>query len=34
VVDDATWWVPADADGTTLAALASLVTAEPDGLTP
>jgi peptidoglycan hydrolase-like protein with peptidoglycan-binding domain len=34
MVDDATWWVPADADGTTLAALASLVTAEPDGPTP
>jgi peptidoglycan hydrolase-like protein with peptidoglycan-binding domain len=26
VVDDATWWVPADADGTTLARLAQLVT--------
>jgi peptidoglycan hydrolase-like protein with peptidoglycan-binding domain len=25
-VDDATWWVPADADGTTLARLAQLVT--------
>jgi peptidoglycan hydrolase-like protein with peptidoglycan-binding domain len=26
LVDDATWWVPADADGTTLARLAQLVT--------
>jgi peptidoglycan hydrolase-like protein with peptidoglycan-binding domain len=25
-VDDATWWIPADADGTTLARLAQLVT--------
>jgi peptidoglycan hydrolase-like protein with peptidoglycan-binding domain len=26
VVDDATWWIPADADGTNLARLAQLVT--------
>ena len=26
VVDDTTWWVPADADGTTLARLAQVVT--------